>query len=235
MADKVLLVDDVNMFLELQKGFLQHSAVRILTARNGEEALAVCESERPALVFMDLHMPVMSGADCCKAIKQDRFLKKTPVVLITSEGKDADRRSCLEAGCDEFLTKPLDRQVFLDTARRLLPTVNRRDRRIGCRIKANFQAFGVTLSGFIVDISHGGLYLAGEAMLNQGTMLDLVFALPDPIGSIVTAKGRVAWTNTRKMRRKPCLPEGVGIEFTSVNEEAARELDRFLDTFPDTI
>jgi two-component system, OmpR family, alkaline phosphatase synthesis response regulator PhoP len=107
MANKVLIVDDVNMFLELERDYLQLSAVNILTANDGKEALRICRSERPTLVFMDLHMPVMDGAESCRAIKKDSQLRDTQVVLITSESNQADRTLCIDAGCDDFLTKPL--------------------------------------------------------------------------------------------------------------------------------
>jgi CheY-like chemotaxis protein len=233
MTQKVLLVDDVSMFIELEKDYLQLSAVNILTARDGKEALTICQAERPALVFMDLHMPVMKGSDCCRAIKQDQQLKSTAVILITSEGKDDDRRLCLEAGCDDFLTKPLDRNIFLEVARRLLPTIDRRDRRVGCNLKAKYRVFGVTLSGTVTDLSQTGLYLATDLKVEQGTMLDLIFALPEPNGAIIQTKGRVAWLNAAaKVRPKPSLAEGFGVEFLALPDAAALDLSSFLATSP---
>lgn len=235
MAEKVLIVDDVTMFLELEKGFLQRTAVRIFTAKDGNEALNVCLAERPALVFMDLHMPNMNGDECCKAIKRDPRLKETSVVLITSEGKEADRQLCLDAKCDAFLTKPLDRKLFLETARKLLPNIDRRDQRSRCHIKTKFRAFGITISGFINDLSQLGAYLAADCEVEPGTTIELVFALPEPVGSIIHAKGRVAWVNTRKKRNKPAFAEGFGIEFTTISGEASRELARFLGNRPEFI
>ena len=229
MAQKVLLVDDVSMFIELQKDYLQLSAVNILTARNGKEALKICQTERPVLVFMDLNMPIMNGADCCKALKEDPQLKSTKVVLITSEGKDADRSMCLAAGCDDFLTKPLDRAIFLETARRLLPAIDRRDKRVACHLKTKFRAFGVTLSGNIVNLSRHGAYLATDYDLEKGAPLDLIFALPEPHGSIIQVRGRVAWLNTRKSRHKRSLAEGFGVEFLSPSEETTSGLARFIE------
>jgi len=230
MAHKVLLVDDVTMFIELEKNYLERSSVNVLTARDGKEALAICQAQRPELLFMDLHMPVMDGADCCRAIKQDPRLSSTAVVLITSEGKPADRALCLDAGCDEFLTKPLDRNLFLTTARKLLPEIDRRDKRVPCRIKGKYRAFGVSLSGLIADLSRNGMFLATEYEVELNTTVDLVFALPDPIGSIVQAKGRVAWLNAKNTLRKPSYPVGFGLEFFPLSEEAAREIGRFLES-----
>lgn len=229
MSQKVLIVDDVSMFIELEKDYLQLSAVRILTARDGQEALTICREELPDLVFMDLHMPVMNGADACIAIKKDKRLKATAVVLITSEGKDADRRICLEAGCDQFLTKPLDRHVFLEAARRLLPTIDRRDRRISCRFNVKYRAFGLTLSGFVANLSKHGLYLGSDFAVEQDATIDLIFALPEPYGSIIQTKGRVAWLNTKEVRLKPSLPLGFGVEFVGLPDQAAQALGRFIE------
>jgi len=228
VASKVLLVDDVSMFIELEKDYLQLSAVSVLTARDGEEALRICRAERPELVFMDLHMPLMNGAECCRAIKKDPQLSSA-VVLITSEGKDADRRLCLEAGCDDFLTKPLDRQIFLETARKLLPAIDRRDKRRNCRFNVKFRAFGITLSGFAANLSQNGMYLAADVQVEKGAPLDLIFVLPEPIASIIQAKGRVAWLNTSKTRKKPALPEGLGVEFLSLSDEAREQIGRYVD------
>ena len=229
MASKVLLVDDVSMFIALEKDYLQLSAVNVLTARDGQEALKICQSERPELVFMDLHMPLMNGAECCRAIKNDPQLS-TAVVLITSEGKEADRRLCLEAGCDDFLTKPLDRQVFLETARKLLPAIDRRDNRGNCRFNVKFRAFGITLSGFAANLSQNGMYVAADVQVEKGAQLDLIFALPEPVASIVQAKGRIAWLNTSKARKKPSLPEGFGVEFISLSNEAREQIGRYIGT-----
>lgn len=230
MGKKVLLVDDVSMFIELEKDFLQSSAVRILTARDGRQALDICRAERPSLVFMDLHMPNMNGAECCKAIKQDPELSSTPVVLITSEGKDADKFTCLSAGCDHFLTKPLDRQVFLAAARKLLPAIDRSERRMACRLRAKFRVFGITLSGLLLNLSHNGAYLATDHELEKGATVELIFALPEPNGAIIQTTARVAWLNTKKSRNKPTLSEGVGLEFQGTPDEAAKKLSRFIES-----
>ncbi|GFO58282.1 two-component system response regulator [Geomonas silvestris] len=235
MAKKVLLVDDVSMFIELQKEYLQFSAVDILTARDGKEALAICQAERPVLVCMDLNMPIMNGAECCRAIKKDPQLRETNVIMITSEGKDADRRICFEAGCDDFITKPLDRNVFLETARKLLPAIDRRDKRVACHLKAKYRAVGATLSGIVLNLSQHGAYLATNHEIEHGSILDLIFALPDPYGSIIQLRGRAAWLNTKTTRRKSTMPEGFGIEFLAPDENTLKDLARYVESEPGII
>lgn len=120
---KILLIDDIDMFLYMQKTFLKLSSVNLFAARNGLEALESTRKERPSLIFMGLHMPTMDDAVCCARIKADRGLKSLPVVMITSKGKE-DQEICIKSGCDAFLTKPLDRARYLATALKYLPDTN---------------------------------------------------------------------------------------------------------------
>lgn len=229
MGLKVLLVDDVNLFLELEKEYLRRLPMSVFVARDGREALTICQRENPDLIFMDLNMPVMNGADCCRVIKQDQRYRSTPVVLITSEGKEEDRLLCFDAGCDEFLTKPLDRDRFLSVTHRLLPQIDHDSAMVGCHSRAKFRAFGVTFSGFVVEINKKCLYLSTHYDLEQGTLLDLIFALPDPAAPVIQAKGRVTWLNTRENRTRTTLPEGVGVEFVSLSDAAGRDISRFVE------
>lgn len=228
MIPKVLLVDDVNMFLDLQKMFLKLSSVHLLTACNGLEAVEVARRERPALVFMDLHMPVMDGAECCARLKADPEFKGVPIVMITSEGKAEDRELCDKAGCDDFLTKPLDRLRYLELARKYLPAIDRRDTRVPCQAKIKFRAYGVTLSGEVLNLSANGLYIVADYEVETGTVLELVFTLPDGSGRVIQAKGRVAWLNSTKGRLKQGLPAGFGVEFIAITEDSKAALERFV-------
>ena len=229
MTPKILLVDDVAMFLELQKMFLRLSSVRILTAKDGVEALETAKKERPALIFMDLHMPNMDGAECCARIKSDQELRSIPVVMITSEGKEEDKALCAGAGCDDFMTKPIDRVLYLEMARKYIPAVDRRETRIPYRGKAKFRVFGLTLSGDIVDISAQGVYVATDYEVEKETGLELVFAMEEENGAVIQAKGRVAWVNSRDDKRKKTFPAGFGVELTAITEESKRILKHFVE------
>jgi len=228
MPQKVLLVDDVNMFLELMKGFLKLSSVHVLTANDGAKALEIARKERPALIFMDLHMPNMNGDECCARLKADPDLKSIPVIMITSDGKQDDMALCAKSGCDSFLTKPIDRHKFLECARRFLPSIDRRDKRVPCVTKVKYRAFGITLSGDVVNMSEHGVYVSAICEMEVGVVVDLVFALPDGKGSVVQTKGRVAWVNTGIERLKGSLPAGFGVEFTAMTEESAIAVRNFM-------
>ena len=229
MTPKLLLVDDVIMFLDLQKMFLRHSSVRIFTAKDGVEALQMVKKERPDLIFMDLHMPCMNGADCCALIKEDPKLMSVPVVMLTSEGKESDKDLCYKAGCDDFLTKPIDRVLYLEMARKYIPTIDRRMRRASCQIKVKFKVFGLTLSGEIMDISMHGIYVATDYEVVADTVLELVFAICGEDGALIQTRGRVAWLNSKKLKKKQNLPPGFGVELLALTEETERILKEFVE------
>src|SRR6266702_2625721 len=136
---KILLVDDVMLFLEIEKGFLVHSPVTILTAKDGVEALSLTRSERPDLVVMDLNMPKMDGVTCCSTIKSDPALGSIPVIMISNSSRPEDVETCWKAGCDDFMAKPLDGKLFLEKMHKFLPAVERRSARVHCQMPVTLR------------------------------------------------------------------------------------------------
>ncbi len=227
---KILLVDDTKLFLELEKNFLRLSPVRVFTASNGEEALEMARTERPDLIFMDLHMPGMGGAACCEEIKADAELGSIPVVMVTSSGRDEDVELCRKAGCDDYVTKPIDRRIFLEKAHEHLSSVERREVRIPCRTTMTYRMNGSTLYGESADLSIGGTYLASELEVKKNMELTLAFTLQEPEEVAISSKGRVAWLNGTQNRRKPSLPAGFGVEFIEIPDYAYAAVKTFVET-----
>ncbi len=87
---KILLVDDVHLFLEQEKTFFNRGQFDLLLADNGNEALRIIREERPDLVFIDLYMPDMDGDKCCHLIKSDENLRKIPVIMVTKGVNEED-------------------------------------------------------------------------------------------------------------------------------------------------
>jgi CheY-like chemotaxis protein len=119
---KILLVDDVQLFVELEKSFLNLVPTDIRTAANGKDALDLVRQERPDLIFMDLYMPVMDGASCCAALKADPEFADIPVVMVTTGGKPEEIEQCRTAGCDGLLTKPVEKSAFREMYNRFIPS-----------------------------------------------------------------------------------------------------------------
>ena len=119
----VLIVDDeqhIRLLIEQTLEELEDEGVELLTAGDGEAALATIRSQHPDLVFLDVMMPKMNGFDVCRAVKGDDALKQTYVILLTAKGQAYDREQGLQAGADWYMTKPFDPDDLLRRARTAL-------------------------------------------------------------------------------------------------------------------
>jgi len=226
---KILLVDDTRLVLELEKSFLKLSQVEVVTAANGAEALELIRKDPPDLIFMDMNMPVMDGLACCTQLKADPFLSGIPVVMLTTAGRDGDRERAAKAGCDDFLTKPIDRREFLEMARKYTEDVDRRELRIPCLIPVLFLLGRSPVSAHALDISDGGLFLASLEQVQEDRAIKLALYLPALKPVLMEVSGRVAWVNEEGNRLNSSLPPGFGVEFQSMEEHEVALLKSFLD------
>lgn len=120
MTARILVVDDVAMNVKLLAELLSVKGYQTVTASSGAEALARLASERPDMVLLDVMMPGMSGYEVCAAIRADPAHAMLPVVLVTALDPAKERAKGLEAGADDFLTKPLNQAELLARVRSLL-------------------------------------------------------------------------------------------------------------------
>ena len=120
MSSKILVVDDVALNVKLLADLLAVKGYRTCTAASGPEALAALESERPDLVLLDVMMPGMSGYEVCQAIRANPAHAMLPVVLVTALDPAQERAKGLDAGADDFLSKPVSQAELLARVRSLL-------------------------------------------------------------------------------------------------------------------
>jgi uncharacterized protein (TIGR02266 family) len=213
---KILLADDVELFLDLEKTLFRRQDFMLLVARNGQQAFELIAAQRPDLVFMDLFMPVMNGDECCRRVKDDPELRSIPVIMVTQGGREEDLRRCRAAGCDEILLKPINRHLFVDAARRLLTVAARETQRLSARLEVRYGPDRrQLLSNYSVNISTGGLFLETDDPLPVDTPLALEFTLPSRQTSISCA-GKVAWVNHPVLLHKPEMASGMGVQFINL-------------------
>ena len=123
MNRTILIVDDephLRSLIEQTLEELEDEGVELMTAANGEEALASIELNRPGLVFLDVMMPKLSGFDVCQRTKRELGLTDVYVVLLTAKGQEFDRQKGQEVGADLYMTKPFDPDALLQKARDVL-------------------------------------------------------------------------------------------------------------------
>ncbi len=106
MPKRILVVDDEPHILRLLKDALTRRGYEVVSAASGEQAIAAVKEQPPALIFMDVMMPGMSGLAATKAIRQEAGLAGVPIFLLTARGQEQDVEAGMAAGADEYLTKP---------------------------------------------------------------------------------------------------------------------------------
>jgi putative two-component system response regulator len=109
MKKKVLLVDDTQTALMALKMMLAGQGFEISTAQNGEEALKAVSETKPDLILLDIMMPKMNGIDCCRHIKNDDDTQEIPVIMVTTKGEAEMIDDSYAAGCNDYVTKPIDK------------------------------------------------------------------------------------------------------------------------------
>jgi len=119
MHPTILVVDDEKDILELLKYNLEKDGYRVLTARNGREALKLAR-QNPELVVLDIMMPELDGWEVCKAIRKDPATSKIPIIILTARDSEVDEVVGLELGADDYITKPVKVRTFLARVRRAL-------------------------------------------------------------------------------------------------------------------
>src|SRR6186997_2402546 len=107
-SEKVLVVDDHEATANGMRDLLVAAGYKVRIALNGADALRLAADDPPDLVLLDVMMPGMSGVDVCRELKARSLTRLTPVVLITASHDREYRLSGLDAGADDFLTKPID-------------------------------------------------------------------------------------------------------------------------------
>ena len=218
MNTRVLVADDEEPVAELLRRILNKEGYGVEVVGDGLAALAAVHEYRPHVVLLDVHMPGMNGIDVCRRLKQDLANRLTPVILVTGMAQREKRIEGLDAGADDFLSKPVDGQELLARVRSLVRIkrytddldsaaslimamallIEARDGNTEghCHRMANYAtALGRALNLGDVDLQalHRGGFLHDIGML----------AIPDAIRTTVNG-----WMRRERSRPKPGLTSG---------------------------
>jgi CheY-like chemotaxis protein len=117
---KLLLVEDNEMNRDMLSRRLQRKGFDVVFALDGQAAVELADSERPDLILMDMSLPVMDGWEATRQIKAKDDIKNIPIIALTAHAMSGDREKALEAGCEEYDTKPVDFPRLIEKIRVLL-------------------------------------------------------------------------------------------------------------------
>ena len=113
MTIKVMVIDDSNTIRKTTEALLSRAGYQVLTARDGFEAMSVITDNHPDIIFVDIMMPRLDGYQTCTLIKNNRYFKNTPVIMLSSKDGLFDRARGRIVGSEQYLTKPFTKDELL--------------------------------------------------------------------------------------------------------------------------
>ena len=140
---RILVVDDNPMNVDILQSCLGFHGYEIITATDGEEALATAREKQPDLILLDVMMPKLDGLEVCRRLKADPSLPFMPTILVTAKADSKDVVAGLDAGADEYLTKPVDQDALVARVRSMLRIKDLHD--TGERLAAQLAEWNKTL------------------------------------------------------------------------------------------
>jgi two-component system alkaline phosphatase synthesis response regulator PhoP len=155
----ILVVEDEKDIAELVRFNLEQEGFAVLTAADGEQALEVIRQRRPALVILDLMLPVMSGLEICRRVRGDAATARLPIVMLTAKAAEVDRILGLEMGADDYVTKPFSPRELVARVRAVLRRAYgeeiERPHEVyeKGRLRVDFDTYDVTLDGKPIELS----------------------------------------------------------------------------------
>ena len=196
MTARILVVDDVEPNVRLLEAKLTLEYYEVLTAMDGQTAIEIASAERPDIILLDVMMPGMDGFETCRRLKADPVTRHIPVVLVTALDGREDKIRGLEAGADDFVTKPIDDVILFARVKSLV------------RLKAvmdelrereeSGRRFGVDTDGAgRLRGSGGRVLVVDDSALQAGKMIAQLsdehrpVHEPDPAAALIAARGPV--------------------------------------------
>ena len=124
---KILVVDDEIYIVHILDFSLGMEGYEVMTALDGEAALAKVAQDKPDLIVLDIMMPKLDGYETCKALKSNPGTKDIPVILLSAKGRNVDQKVGFEVGADDYITKPFSPRKLVERINAILGQTSRQD------------------------------------------------------------------------------------------------------------
>ncbi|HEV8480247.1 MAG TPA: response regulator [Candidatus Eisenbacteria bacterium] len=124
---KILVVDDEIYIVHILDFSLGIEGYEVMTALDGEQALAKVAQDKPDLIVLDIMMPKLDGYETCKALKSNPETKDIPVILLSAKGRNVDQKVGFEVGADDYITKPFSPRKLVERINAILGQTSRTD------------------------------------------------------------------------------------------------------------
>ena len=226
MADKpktVLLVDDVQLFIRLEETFFRRAGCQVLTAGSGKECIKVVREKMPDLILLDYLMPDMKGDLVCRELRGDEKTKDIPIIIVSTSSKNEDIDLCYQAGCNDYLTKPVQPEIVLARAAALLAIPHRAHRRLPVNFRVDGEAPPLTFTGFSRNLSMSGISVEADQVLETTVRLRIWLPILED-HNMVEVVGEVVRNEFDKKRGRNVY----GIKFLDLSKSTEEALAEFL-------
>ena len=178
MSGRILLVDHSRGSLLFQESVLKRRQANIVTAMSGSEGLAKAREERPALILFGFDLFDMSAPEFCRAIRGDELMRMISLLFVGDRAHEGQGTQCIEAGCNDVIYRPLQREELDDKIARLTEIPSRRQLRTLTRVEVSLENAGRFILGRSMNISATGMLLETGHVLPGDTKVRLQFYLP---------------------------------------------------------
>lgn len=225
---KILIVDDVRAFLDLEVSFLKRAECEIISAMDGLEALKLAKREKPDLIFLDIEIPRMTGIEVLRILRNDPELKRTPVVIVTAlENKEEE---AMRAGATEFLRKPVYEKDILNMVKKYVGIPERREERIAVSLPVSIKIGKKLVNGFTKDLSLVGAFVIIRDSIPFGSGVEIEMEIPSETKEKKMEKIKVFGEVVREEKEdlKGQIITGVGIAFKRISGLGKKILAEFI-------
>ena len=224
MTQTILVVDDEPEIVKLVRAYLEEAGYRVMTARNGREALLVTRHEKPDLIILDLTMPEMDGLEFTRRLRQE---KNTPIIMLTARVEETDRIIGLEMGADDYVTKPFSPREIVSRVRAVLRRVQPEPTAVEVLRAGDLvldrNEHSLTVAGQLADLTPTEFDLLATLMAHPGRAFSRMELLERVQGEAFAAYERTIDAHVKNLRAKiepdPSKPRyvltvfGVGYKF----------------------
>ena len=201
---KILLVDDEPDIVEIISYSLKNANYDVYSASNGLEAIKLAKSIKPDLIILDVMMPEMDGIEACEIIREDQVVGKTLITFLSARGEDYSQIAALNAGADDYITKPIKPKVLLSKVKSLLRRISNDQNEI-----IEFKNLKIDKTGYRVFVEKNEISLPRK----EFELLFLLASKPDKVfkrdfilesiwGKDVIVGDRTIDVHIRKLREK---------------------------------
>ena len=204
MKNRILIVEDEAALVTLLRYNLEREGFEVFEARDGDEALVVVDENPPDLVLLDWMLPFTSGIEVCRQLRRRPETRRTPIIMLTARGEEADKVRGLDSGVDDYVTKPFSPAELLARIRALIrraqPTVN--DEVLHCSdVRMDLAAHRVHRGERGVHLGPTEYRLLRYLMEHQGRVFSREQLLDAVWGRDVYVEARTVDVHIRRLRK----------------------------------